>query len=37
MNSLEAVSASRNNSTERTAHSVSAQHVKVHTMVERDA
>ena len=37
MNSLHAVSASKNNNTERTAHPVSAQRVKVHAMVERDA
>ena len=36
MNSLHAVSASKNNNTERKAHPVSAQGVKVHAMVERD-
>ena len=37
MNSLHAVSASKNNNTERAMHPVSAQRVKVHTIVERDA
>ena len=37
MNSLHAVSASKNNNTERTAHPVSTQRVKVHAMVKRDA
>ena len=39
MNSLHAVSASKKKkkeNTERTAHPVSAQRVKVHAMVERD-
>ena len=37
MNSRHAVSASKNNNTEWTPHPVSAQRVKVHAMVERDA
>ena len=37
MNSLYTVSASKNNNIERTAHLVSAQRLKVHAMVERDA
>ena len=36
MNSLHAVSASKNNNTERTARPVSIQRVKVHVIVERD-
>ena len=34
---MHAVSASKNNNTERTVHSVSPQRVKVHAMVEHDA
>ena len=37
MNRLHAVNASINNKPERTAHPVSAQRVKFHVKVERDA